>query len=365
MKRLFLASEAVMILLLAFFKNSVTVCKESQRYLKQKSYLSCGNRSFNRKLQCQDLLEYYKPANHPHLPKKYNVSVEAPAAKMQLLKETHVKDDLYVNTKPQHQTMPSWSKSKHQKANCYPHVLNPSQITLIADVQKDPENVFVPEEFSAENESVTVWDHIDNLEDTRSGAGYFGELEPYIFLKRQGAGKLTFPLEENSYAMLISQSKKYLLWTFACYLNLPKQIALSWTGFFICVRDNMLVLKSTVGYFQSTDAPTTEMSTVFEILKRSCALWKSEAAICCMLYRAIYSKACEIVWKRREMFQDVVLMLGNFHLMVMYLDVIGKCFGDAGLRDVMVQSDVITQGSVDKALSGHMYNRAVLMQAHV
>eukprot|EP00794_Sanderia_malayensis_P001125 gene1125-481_t len=61
------------------------------------------------------------------------------------------------------------------------------------------------------------------------------------------------------------------------------------------------------------------------------------------------------------MFQDVVLMLGNFHLMVMYLDVIGKCFGDAGLRDVMVQSDVITQGSVDKALSGHMYNRAVLM----
>eukprot|EP00794_Sanderia_malayensis_P001129 gene1129-485_t len=171
MKRLFLASEAVMILLLAFFKNSVTVCKESQRYLKQKSYLSCGNRSFNRKLQCQDLLEYYKPANHPHLPKKYNVSVEAPAAKMQLLKETHVKDDLYVNTKPQHQTMPSWSASNSVGMSKDLPVMQESEKKRKSqDVQKDPENVFVPEEFSAENESVTVWDHIDNLEDTRSGA---------------------------------------------------------------------------------------------------------------------------------------------------------------------------------------------------
>ena len=85
-----------------------------------------GNRSFNRKLECQDLLEYYKPTNHPDLPQEYDVSVEAPAAKTHLLKETHVKDiawslarmdiredgdNLHVNAKPQHQTMPSWSAS--------------------------------------------------------------------------------------------------------------------------------------------------------------------------------------------------------------------------------------------------------------
>ena len=59
------------------------------------------------------------------------------------------------------------------------------------------------------------------------------------------------------------------------------------------------------------------------------------------------------------MFKDVVLMLGNFHLRMMFLGVIGKRFGDAGLKDLSVQSGIISEGSVAKALDGHMYNRAV------
>lgn len=273
-------------------------------------------------------------------------------------------------------------------------------ISLIEDSQNDPENVFVPEEFSAENELLTVWDNIDDLEETLSGAGtshrcngigvqlktpetqslirgepkskrcrrslpsgYFGALEPYVQSKRKGPGKLTFPSEESSFKLLKSQSMKYLLWSFSRCLNLPRQVVPSWTGFFITVRDNVLILESTVGYFESINAPTTEMSTVFEILKRSCRIMEKLKlpSIVCVFDQAIYSKACEIVWKKKEMFQDVVLMLGNFHLMMMYLGVIGKRFGDAGLRDVMVQSDVIAQGSIDKALTGHMYNRAVRM----
>ncbi|KAG1650788.1 hypothetical protein GQR58_027743 [Nymphon striatum] len=272
-------------------------------------------------------------------------------------------------------------------------------ISLIEDAQSNPENVFVPVEFSAENEIVTVWDNIDDLEETLSGSGtshrcngigvqlktpatqvlirgepkskrcrrslpsgYFGALEPYVQSKREGPGKLTFP-DESSSNLLKSQSMKYLLWSFARCLNLPRQVVPSWTGFFITVRNNILILESTVGYFESINAPTTEMSTVFEILKRSCRIMEKLKlpSIVCVFDQAIYSKACEIVWKKKAMFQDVVLMLGNFHLMMMYLGVIGKRFGDAGLRDVMIQSDVISQGSVDKALTGHMYNRAVRM----
>ena len=40
---------------------------------------------------------------------------------------------------------------------------------------------------------------------------------------------------------------------------------------------------------------------------------------------------------------------------------IGKRFGDAGLRDLAVQSGIISEGSVDKALAGHIYNRGVRM----
>ena len=48
-----------------------------------------------------------------------------------------------------------------------------------------------------------------------------------------------------------------------------------------------------------------------------------------------------------------------------FLGVIGKRFGDAGLKDLSLQSGVISEGSVAKALDGHMYNRAVRVHKRV
>ena len=118
---------------------------------------------------------------------------------------------------------------------------------------------------------------------------------------------------------------------------------------------------STVGNFETINVPTTEMSTVYEILKRSCRIKNklNLRSVVCVFDQAIYAKACEIVWKKREMFKDVVLMPGNFHLLTVFLGLIGKRFGDAGLRDLCrlaVQSGVISERSIDKALDGHMHN---------
>lgn len=55
---------------------------------------------------------------------------------------------------------------------------------------------------------------------------------------------------------------------------------------------------------------------------------------------------------------DENLMLGMFHMLMMYLGIIGKRFKDAGLRDVLIQSQTLAEGSVDKALAGKMYNRS-------
>ena len=71
----------------------------------------------------------------------------------------------------------------------------------------------------------------------------------------------------------------------------------SWTSFFISVRENVPVLESTVGYFETINAPMTEMSTVYEIMKRSCRI-KDQLnlpSIVCVFDQAIYAKACEMV----------------------------------------------------------------------
>ena len=60
-----------------------------------------------------------------------------------------------------------------------------------------------------------------------------------------------------------------------------------------------------------------------------------------------------------DQFKDCAVMLGIFHLLMMYLGIIGKRFKDAGLRDVLVQRETVAEGSIERALTGKMYNRAV------
>ena len=84
-------------------------------------------------------------------------------------------------------------------------------------------------------------------------------------------------------------------------------------------------------------------------------------SIVCVFDQAIYSKAVEIKWKEKDKFNKYIVMMGLFHILMMYMHILAKRFADAGLRDVLIQSNVIAEGSIDKALSGKMYNRGVRM----
>ena len=52
-------------------------------------------------------------------------------------------------------------------------------------------------------------------------------------------------------------------------------------------------------------------------------------------------------------------MMGIFHLLMVYMSILNKRFGDVGLRDAIVQNVFIAKGLVDAALCGKSYNRGV------
>ena len=52
-------------------------------------------------------------------------------------------------------------------------------------------------------------------------------------------------------------------------------------------------------------------------------------------------------------------MMGMFHTIMMYIHILSKRFSDASLRDVLIQNGTIAEESIDKALSGKMYNRGI------
>ena len=46
----------------------------------------------------------------------------------------------------------------------------------------------------------------------------------------------------------------------------------------------------------------------------------------------------------------------GFHTAMAYLACIGKLFADAGLQDVVIESEVVAAGSIDGVISGHHYH---------
>ena len=49
--------------------------------------------------------------------------------------------------------------------------------------------------------------------------------------------------------------------------------------------------------------------------------------------------------------RGLLIMVVGFHILVMLLGVIGARFGDAGLRELAIQSEIIAEGSIDKVVA--------------
>ena len=121
------------------------------------------------------------------------------------------------------------------------------------------------------------------------------------------------------------------------------------------------MFRDTEGYLPTIDSPATAMNTIFEVLIKA-RQTKDELKlkhVVVVFDQAIYAKAVEITWKHRDLFADIVPRLDAFHTISCLLSVIGKQFSPAGLRDVIIESGVIEEGSVDGILTGKAYNRTV------
>ena len=76
--------------------------------------------------------------------------------------------------------------------------------------------------------------------------------------------------------------------------------------------------------------------------------------------QAVYAKAFEIYNSPlHAKLERIVLRMGAFHIITNFMAVIGHRFGSAGLRDVLIESDILATGSADATLNGHHYNRGI------
>lgn len=139
------------------------------------------------------------------------------------------------------------------------------------------------------------------------------------------------------------------------------QVIPAWTGFNMMLQENKVPRECSIGYCQVIDANSTELPTVNTILEHSMKMADElgQKDVIIVLDQTIYAKALEIIWQQQDHFKRVVLRMGSFHLICAFLAAIGKRFADAGLTDVIVESEIVGSGSISAVIEGRHYNRAL------
>lgn len=160
--------------------------------------------------------------------------------------------------------------------------------------------------------------------------------------------------ESDAYSeKLHKQQMKYVVWIEVGKLKThPTLLVPGWTGFDITVRNEVVVVESLVLYLDTVDSPATDLKTAYEVLCRGCEIRErlKLCAVACIFNEAFYAKAMEIHWKQKH--------VQKLHHNAWWIP---SRFGDAGLHKVVIQSDVIAEGSIDSVLTGKNYNRAVCL----
>lgn len=139
------------------------------------------------------------------------------------------------------------------------------------------------------------------------------------------------------------------------------QVIPVWTGFNTILQDNHHLRECTIGYCEVIDASPTELPTVYTLLQRSLKMADQlgQEDVIVVFDQAIYAKVLEIIWQNQEEFKRLVVRMGTFHTICAFLAAIGKRFGDGGLSDILLESEVVGSGSIAAFLEGRHYNRAV------
>ncbi|MES9880282.1 MAG: hypothetical protein ABW185_05305 [Sedimenticola sp.] len=74
---------------------------------------------------------------------------------------------------------------------------------------------------------------------------------------------------------------------------------------------------------------------------------------------AVYEISYTLRKNKPEDFPNLILRLGGFHLLMNYIGAIGKIMSGSGLKDMLVASEIVHEGTANKILAGRGYYQSV------
>ena len=218
-------------------------------------------------------------------------------------------------------------------------------------------------------------DKLLSMTDTTATAGRLSrsftpivkELLPYYSqaVKSDPSSITDVDREEDKIIQLLSRKDDFV-WLLSRYYGraaTQHQKVPGWTGFNYEINNNAEQGHDAIHYLPAIEGSPTKMDVIQEILiqikskAEAIGLTSADA----VFDHAIYAKALEVINNPThiDLKRFINLRMGGFHACCIFIAVIGKRFGSAGLKDMILEAGLIGEGSIESALRGKHYNRSM------
>jgi hypothetical protein len=117
--------------------------------------------------------------------------------------------------------------------------------------------------------------------------------------------------------------------------------------------------QTSVGYLPIIPAPASDYDTVWTVMCRAMKIAHTLGLQYSNLVmdEALYFKAMQMSWFRKDECKSLILRLGSFHIGLNFLRATGQHMNGSGLEDVLIESGVYGDTTVTNILNGKSWNR--------
>lgn len=118
---------------------------------------------------------------------------------------------------------------------------------------------------------------------------------------------------------------------------------------------------STIAYNPIIMSKPTDYSTIYTTLlgSKEVATSLGQSHIPVVFDMGLLTKALEKVWSQDKKLQGVIPVEGGMHLLMSVFAGIGHLYGDAGLKQLLIDSGTYALGTVNNILLGKDFDRAL------
>lgn len=133
-----------------------------------------------------------------------------------------------------------------------------------------------------------------------------------------------------------------------------------WSGY-VSLLGTVPTRLTTIDYYPVIPYPITDYSTVVETLRYA----KEAGEEVGQDYHfvtydlGVCLKAFPLIWNHPVKYKKHILLIGTFHIVCAYLKMLAKKMKGSGFSDILIESGLMTSGSMVSVLSGKGYSRAM------